>query len=254
MLMRKCALLAFILLAFLPIGGCKPNFTTSPTTESSTMASTATTAPVTTTETSKPTVPAENGIPHFSEDELIFNCESFTLGVDSGIHATAGFRMDEYDAIVQAFPNPLLRKIGDYFYIVYDTENKTRLYIFCSESKSHPTFFDGFPIIMKKTFSYQDFSKLRVGSNLNDVANIDSCILLYKRQFDSLSVALIDRAKERGIYLTSMHLLTDGILQIIYEKHEDSYLITKITYRNDFTLDGLFGKTTYKIYAEDYIN
>ena len=51
-----------------------------------------------------------------------------------------------------------------------------------------------------------------------------------------------------------MHLLTDGILKIEYQRDSAlGYAITDIIYSEDFGLDGLYGETCYRITVADYV-
>ena len=149
----------------------------------------------------------------------------------------------------------LVREIGDYLYLVYDTDNNTRLYLFFSKKKSLGVLTDGFPIIMKKKLAYKDFSSLQPGHNMRKVEEIDPVIPLYRRVFDEATDHVLKLNKERGIYLTSVHLLTDGILKIEYYRTDDrEYIIRNIVYNEDFVLNGLDGQTCYRIHDEDYVD
>ena len=149
----------------------------------------------------------------------------------------------------------LVREISDYLYLVYDTDNNTRLYLFFSKKKSLGVLTDGFPIIMKKKLAYKDFSRLQPGHNMRKVEEIDPVIPLYRRVFDEATDHVLKLNKERGIYLTSVHLLTDGILKIEYYRTDDrEYIIRNIVYNEDFVLNGLDGQTCYRIHDEDYVD
>lgn len=61
--------------------------------------------------------------------------------------------------------------------------------------------------------------------------------------------------KEMVIYLTSVHVLTDGILKIEYDRTDDmEYVIKNIVHNEDFILDGLDGQPCYRIHEIDYVD
>jgi hypothetical protein len=114
---------------------------------------------------------------------------------------------------------------------------------------------DGFPVIMQKKLAYQDFADIQTGDNINKVGSIDPVIPQYVEFFDSSSDAALKGYIGIGAGPTSIHLLTDGILKIEYERTgDDDYVITNIVYSEDFVLDGLFGETCYRISELDYVN
>jgi hypothetical protein len=153
------------------------------------------------------------------------------------------------------YPDPLVRENEDYIYLVYDTENNIRLFLFYSKDKTNGMILDGYPVIMKEKISYEDFSKIRVGDSIEEVNQIDPIIELYIKQFEMRPEAYYEMDKENGIYFTSVHLLMDGILKIEYERTgDDDYVITNIVYSEDFVLDGLFGETCYRISELDYVD
>lgn len=193
-------------------------------------------------------------VPCFKEEDLLYDTGCFALGADAGYYSGAsGFITNLFERVVKIFPNPLIRENDDDIITVYDTDNHTRLYLFFSK-KSKGMFTDGFPVVMKEKLSYSDFSQLKLGDNLNMVESIDSIMPLYTRYFDQATDSVLERNKKVGRYLTSIHLLSDGILKIEYDKVDGNYVITNIVYNKDFILDGLNGKTCYKILDEDYVD
>jgi hypothetical protein len=193
-------------------------------------------------------------IPCFNEEVLLFDTGCYTLGFDAGFHSDFNFRTDLFEQIVQVFPDPVVRQMSDEIYLIYDTDKQTRLFLYFSITKAKAFFVDGFPIIMKKKLANHDFAELKTGASLDDVEKIDPVMSIYKRQFDSISTERIQFIKKQGTPLTSIHLLTDGIIKIVYDKIDEKYQITDIIYNDDFILDGLSGKTDYKIFDEDYLD
>ena len=164
----------------------------------------------------------------------------------------SGLRRGYFEDMVTLFPDPVVRDIGDYVYIYYDTENDTRLYVFYSKGKNNCWYTDGFPVIMKKPLSYADFVKLNPGDTLDLVEAIDPIVPLYMPVFNLYTDEALKGMEDRSGCFQTIHLLTDGILRINYDKIDGEYVITGIIYREDFILDGLNGQTCYRIYEEDY--
>jgi hypothetical protein len=196
----------------------------------------------------------EMTIPYYSENELIIeNQGCFNLGTDAGRNVSSGFRTDFLERMVKMFPDPLVRENEDYLYLVYNTENKYRLFLFYSKEKTNGIILDGYPIVLKEKRLYKDFSEIAVGDSIEKVGCIDKIIPLYIQIFDLLPETYYERNKENGKYFSSIHLLSDGILKIDYDRKGEDYIVVSITYGEDFVLEGEAGDTCYKIFEEDYI-
>jgi len=99
-----------------------------------------------------------DSIPCYKEEELLFGIgKGFTLGADAGYGKSFSFTTNFFERIVKMFPEPLVREIGDYIYLVYGTDNNTRLYLFFSKEKSQGMLTDGYPVIMKKSLLIKIF-------------------------------------------------------------------------------------------------
>ena len=196
---------------------------------------------------------AEVSIPVFSENVLFFdNSGCFDLGMDPG-NVIVGFRMDYFQYMVGYFPDPLVRESEEIIYLVYDTDQHTRLYLFYSKPRGNGVLLSGFPIIMKEKLSYQDFSGIKIGDCIEQVGEIDPVISIYISAFNLVPDLRYEQNMENDIFFSSVHLLTDGILQIEYDKDGDSYSIVDITYSEEFILEGGFGEICYAILKPDYI-
>ena len=192
-------------------------------------------------------------VPVYREEQILYSMECFTIGHDAGRRAhLSGLRSGMFEDMVTMFPDPVVRDIGEFVYIYYDTENQTRLYVFYSKAKSC-FFTDGFPIIMKKTLSYQDFAALEVGDTVQQVADIDPIGPLHLPVFDIYSDDMVKNMEDHTNWYQTIHLLSDGILRINYDKVDGEYIIISMIYNEDFILDGLDGQTCYRIYDEDYM-
>lgn len=62
-----------------------------------------------------------------------------------------------------------------------------------------------------------------------------------------------ERNRKNGVCFSSLHLLSDGILKIDYDRKGEDYIVCDITYGEDFVLEGKYGETCYKIFIEDYV-
>lgn len=204
----------------------------------------------------KAEINGENGkesVPCFNEDALIFeNDGCFQLGTDPG-NVSTSFRTDFLERMVKIYPDPLVREYGDFLYLVYDSDKHTRLFLFYSKERTNGMILSGYPIIMKQKLSYNDFSEIHIGNSIEEVEIVDSIIALYLTKFIKLPDDYYKRNLENGIYFSSLHLLTDGILKIEYDRNGEDYIIINITYRKDFILEGGFGKINYEIYETDYV-
>lgn len=64
----------------------------------------------------------------------------------------------------------------------------------------------------------------------------------------------LDGYTQEGAPPSSVHILKDGVVKLEYKRTADKdYEIVNITYREDFILEGLDGKTDYRIAPADYL-
>lgn len=139
-------------------------------------------------------------------------------------------------------------------YMIFDTDAGVRMYLFISKEKSKNNV-DGFPIIMQKALSYKDFSGIVIGDSINRVGEVDPIMSIYIHRFNLISDGFLDGYTKRGAPPTSVHILKDGVLKVEYKRSADKdYEIVNMTYKNDFILEGLNGKTDYRIALADYVD
>jgi hypothetical protein len=199
-----------------------------------------------------------DSIPVYDSSDLLYNTadSGFFLGRDAGFYSlTPNTRRDFSRIIFTAYPTDAIRetsKSGN-VYALYDTDIGVRVFLFFSKEKNNYMTLDGFPVIMQKKLEYKDFTYIKKGDSIKIVENIDSIITQYIRHFDTISDDFLDGYSKKGAGATSIHLLTDGILKIVYERTNGDYVITNIMYSKDFVLEGLDGKTCYKISELDYL-
>ncbi|NLB61309.1 MAG: hypothetical protein GX802_02615 [Clostridiales bacterium] len=131
------------------------------------------------------------------------------------------------------------------YYFMYQSDTGARLYLFFNYSGlgGRPVT-TGFPIWMRETLSYSDFEKVKQGMSIMEVAEIDSIIYDYFADGTDLSKVSPKDYESRykaGEPIISMHLLTDGILKIVYDVVEGDIIVKNIIYSSDFTMGGLEG-------------
>lgn len=192
-----------------------------------------------------------------AEDFLYDNhCFSFYRDMDYFLSRAA--RYDYTNLIINEYPPQAVRIIDNNgqksMYFVYETDDATRVFIFFFEGDSFQ-YTRGFPIIMKKTLNLEAFTTLEVGNSIDDVELIDPIASLYKKGYDTLSDEMIQQLYIEGPEnISTLHLLSDGIVKINYCRTEDgNYIISKIISSKDFTISVLGGKLCYLIYSSDYI-
>ena len=194
-------------------------------------------------------------IPRFRESVLVDDNDGcFIVGDDPANNLASGYRTDFFERMVMTFPNPLVRELGDSIYLVYDTDQNSRLFLFYSKSRGGGVILAGYPIFMKDVHLYQDFAYLQVGDSIRDIATIDSVMPLYLDKFNKKSDKKYEFDQQLGINFSSVHLLSDGVLKIEYDRSSDGYRIINMTYNENFVLEGRFGGVSYEIYESDYID
>ena len=142
------------------------------------------------------------------------------------------------------YPTDNVRRIetayGDHYYVVYMTESGGRLFMFMDEDGK----LWGHPVYMKKLLRHNDFSSCHPGDPMTKVISVDPAATAYMASFPPLYSHESAEDGNRRIeefyglesyFLTSVHLLEDGFLEIRYEYAEDgAYRIKNLHYAEDF--------------------
>lgn len=198
--------------------------------------------------------PENETVPVFRHEDILSADGGLAVGFDHGFWKSFSFRADLFEQIVTRFPDPLIRDSGEYLYAVYDTTDGVRLFAFFSKEKHKGMFVDGYPVAMIKTLSYADFAGVEIGDSWQEVAAIDPVVNLYIPRFDEQTDAVLTQNENMGMRLTSIHLLSDGVLRIEYTRTvDDTYVIGDMLHSPDFVLEGADGATYYKILDADYL-
>lgn len=203
-------------------------------------------------------------------DIPVYYDEEFVLGncVELGGYGfnpcfNPGFDQDAWNypcltsELLAAFPNNAWRDMGDgRKYLVYDTEKGTRVFFFFNDTDDCFKYL-GFPVIMTNRVSYSQMKGIKLGDTIDDVISIDPSARYVKKSRYYAPDEWIDLYAERGCPTTTVHLLTDGVMKITYERTGDKsnfkYTITDIRYEEDFTIKCIGGTYNYKIALMDYV-
>lgn len=101
-----------------------------------------------------------------------------------------------------------------------------------------------YPITMKKSLSLDSFSKLGIGDYMADVEKVDPITSLYRKGYDTLSDEMVKQLYVNGREkISSVHLLTDDIVRMNYDRNSDEeYIIEEIFSADDYTIPVLWGQ------------
>jgi len=196
---------------------------------------------------------------HYPEESFLFDNRCFAFYRDMDFFLPFSFRYDFLDSIITEYPPQAVRTIENNsqksMYFVYETDKDTRIFVFFFEFDDF-NYTRGFPIVMKKSLKLSDFSALKEGDSMTDVEKIDPVTPLYRKGYDTLSDELLQKIYVDGREtISTVHLLTDGMARIDYNRNsEGEYIIDRIIISDIFTIPMLGGHQSYLIYPEDYIS
>lgn len=180
-------------------------------------------------------------------EEIIFSKMKPNYLKDVG--ASFSFLPDIHDFEVYEFPSiECLRRVDDnHYYALYQTSEGGLLYVFFDSNYhySHTAY-------MKKSLSYSDFSGIRIGSSAEEVNRIDPAVN---------SILQYGISNNDGEYISSFHILKDGLLGIIFEKEEngETYKVKDMGLIEDFKYELKFEGSSdtwvmdFRILPQDYI-
>ncbi|MDD2956822.1 MAG: hypothetical protein PHD67_11020 [Oscillospiraceae bacterium] len=204
-----------------------------------------------------PAAPTPEPATEYPEDTLLYAAKN-GCGFDIGCDAGAGYGLSAaiftYGNIIARYPDAKMsvQENGEGFYLVYSTDLGNRLYLFFNGEKSHDTYLSGYPILMHKALSYEAFDSVKPGSTLSEIGEIDAVTTRYSVIFaicrEIREVREANHISWSVPYFVTMHLLTDGILQIEYEydTEREEFFVTKTTFSPDFILRELTGRPATK--------
>lgn len=176
-------------------------------------------------------------------------------------------------------------------YLMYNTDRGQRLFIFFNRIIPENTYsekyinerglkgydFDslktgdslsivGHVAVMDQTLSFDAVRDVLVeGAELRDLAEVDSAFIPYADYLygyflydhDDEEKGIERRMvewEERGIYINSLTLYTDGALKIYWGFKDGEFIVDSYEFREDFTFETYGVKVCYKIHPDDYVD
>ena len=196
---------------------------------------------------------SELEIPVYYENELLFKTDGlFFLNRDACFYEGQNMRQNYTGALLEAYPTSAIRsRDRDNIYFVYMTDTGYRLYLFASSDNDFQTPV-GFPVVIGKLLSYDDFKDIKVGDGIEKVEAVDSVANLHKKlivDLWDLEPVAARKFAEEGYPCTTIHYLKDGILKIEYEMQADQNLVvSNVVFNKEFQIESANGKVVnYKI-------
>lgn len=183
----------------------------------------------------------------------------FFPGIDQGVWKDKNSSVNYFtEVLLAAFPSNAWRDMGDgRKYLMYDTDKGARLFLFFDDSNNY-SYYLGFPVIMTEKVSYEEMKGLKIGDTIDDVLSIDSSAQCLKESRYYAPDAWIEYHTSLGCPTTTVHILTDGVMKITYERtgEKDNYVytITDIQYHENFDIECIEGTFNYKIAEIDYVD
>ncbi len=182
--------------------------------------------------------------------------KAFTPGFDHGVYNNVYSCYLQY--IHYIFPSNALRKIDENkYYIMYDITDSSRLYLFFPSTDNDARLM-GYPVFMSKVLSYSDIRIIKLGDDISTVETIDPIAKYTRITWNERTENAVDHYNGLGNKISSIHLLSDGIMRISYElsgeKGSYTFTVSEIEYHEDFKLEGVGGVTDYSIAEVDYVD
>ena len=179
-------------------------------------------------------------------------------GFDHGVYLRTNNQPSYVQRILKLYPSYAWRKMSeDRYYVIYDLTDGTRLYLFFP-SIDNQAMLMGYPLFVNKVLSHSDMRSIKLGDDISVVEAIDPIAKYTKDTWIKRAEPGIEYYKDLGNKISSVHLLTDGIMRISYELTGEignyTFSISEIEYHEDFKLEGVRGVTDYSIAEVDYID
>lgn len=192
-------------------------------------------------------------IPVYYEEELLFKTNGlFYLNRDQCFYEGLNDLPNFTGSLLEAYPTTAIRsRDSETIYLVYMTDTGYRLYLFASYENNLFTPV-GFPVVIGKLLSYDDFKSIRIGDNIEKVEAVDPVATLHKKlilEVWNLAPMSAQAHAEDGYPCTTIHYLKDGILKIEYEmQYDQSLVVSNIVFSKDFQIRSANGQMiNYKI-------
>ncbi|MBR6135406.1 MAG: hypothetical protein IKQ22_02870 [Clostridia bacterium] len=209
-------------------------------------------------EQSDPVTEPIYDVPVYLENDLIYETNGvFWIGIDCSLFRYQNARQMGTDGILHSFPTTAIRtRDDDSCYLMYKTDTGYSLYLFLSKSKNEMETPYGFPLVIGKVNSIDDFKDIEIGDDMTEVESIDPVTTLYRNMFTDIyhinTIATVNRI-EQGCPLTSVYYLKEGILMIEWIMEDDTdYKVHNIIFNDKYEFINLLGETDdYRVLEED---
>lgn len=175
-------------------------------------------------------------------------------GYDNGLYTIMhpNSQGNWFTYFLKCVPTEAIRLMDDggYCYLMYDTEQGQRIYVF---STAGCFVVAGVPVLMEKKLSYADFSGVKKGMEISELIAIDPVMAIYREYFYR-EVVPYDLAVFWPEYepYTTVSVLADGALKLTFVLDKGQLLVDTITFNKDFLLEGCYETICYRIAEADY--
>lgn len=205
----------------------------------------------------------ELDIPLYEAEELMYNTNgAFYIGYDSARYRTAYNGRVQTNEIFNSFPTHAIRRQSEtMIYSIYRSDSGFYLYLFFSEESGDPDWDGlntsiGYPIVIQKMLSYEEFAGVQVGDGVEKLREIDPVIEIYEEMFFEyygLNSVAAENLRKSNDPISSVHYLKDGLLKIEYDIVDDTQLVVEnIILNENYDLTNLYGETyNYRILPQD---
>lgn len=197
-------------------------------------------------------------IPVYNPEYITYgSCGGFFPCIDHGMWNSFSVYSDYLMYVQTVYPSNAWRKTDDNrYYVMYDVTDGSRIYVFFDGLDNNSRVL-GYPILMKKSISYDKLADIKLGDDISKVIDIDPAAQYTKNIWDKATDNALEYYQKYDNPPVSVHLLTDGIMRITYERTGEegsyAYTITNIVYNEDFNLKGIAGTINYQIAEMDYV-
>ena len=199
----------------------------------------------------------KGSIPVYREDDLIFSKRSMIfMPRDGSVYNKLSSCPNSTLGILLSFPTEAIRKRDDgSIYLIYDLDSGYRLCLILLSDIEYMAY-SGFPVLIGEMKSYNDYSSIKAGSTIEELAMVDSAAEFYRRyliDFWKVDPVSVKNSAKSNFPCTSVHYLSDGLLKIEYEMPEEGKLvISKIDFSLEYTFKDISGTDiNYKILDRD---
>lgn len=181
-------------------------------------------------------------------DYLLGQNRFVRLGIDFGVFEHFENGVTLLQSLYYKFPEIQFRKgQNGIYYTAFASETGDCIYYFATEENQLRALV-GYPVLIRhgERKQYADFQDLTVGCTFYDVLEIDQTMNDYYEMFYQHSTVNDNSlwANKTTLRFTTVHYLTDGILELGYGAidEEGKLVITEIRYSPDYVLEDCRGR------------